>query len=57
MNFLEGQEEGKEFLTEITEKAHRGHREVTELFSAHSVFQCSIMPMDKRLRELCVNRS
>lgn len=31
MNFSEGQE-GKEFLTEITAKAHRGHSEVTELF-------------------------
>ena len=37
MNFLRELEQGKEFLTEVTEIGHRDHREVPELFSVHSV--------------------
>ncbi len=37
MDFLVGPHEGKEFHTEVTGLTHRDHREITELFSVHSV--------------------
>ena len=35
--FSGGLENGKEFLTEVTERTRRDHREVPEMFSVHSV--------------------
>ncbi|MFZ0962684.1 MAG: hypothetical protein WAO35_17585 [Terriglobia bacterium] len=36
-DFSGGLEIGKEFLTEVTERTHGDHREVSEFFSVHSV--------------------